>query len=324
MTYWYRPKPIDKSCLESHLMQECHQLHKAGCESTGVYPLSSGISVFCDMSTAGGGWQLLLTQTHAMDQYDGSTSPFVVDLNTQFPDPNKQYSRNWTPLIKPQVLDEFLLTSTADNDYVRFVTSKFCAWQTQTCGGGSTHLQIANGQTYNSNGEALSDYIYFNGCALDGGCHNQGTDGVGFGKNSGYTYGPAGCYGGCWTNDKGAFYWGENSEKDTIMSYYWRPKYSSPPPSSTCKESKQVSNCQELYALGCQTTGVYQLNSMNAYCEMENNGGGWQLLVTQTHAMDQYGSSVSPFKHDLNPDTPSILTPYSRNWEAAGLKPTTG
>jgi hypothetical protein len=165
-------------------MKECNQLHKAGCESSGVYTLSSGLTVFCDMTTAGGGWQLLLTQTHAMNQYGGSVSPFVVDLNTQFPDPLKPYSRNWIGKIKPQVLDEFLLTSKADNDWVRFVTAKFCAWKTQKCGSASSHLQIASGQTYNSKGESLSGYIYFNGCAQDGGCNAQGTDGVGFGKNA--------------------------------------------------------------------------------------------------------------------------------------------
>ena len=115
------------ACTRSRKMSQCKQLSEAGCQVSDVYTLASGIKVYCDMTTAGGGWQLLLTQTHAMKQYDGTESPFVIDLNPQIPSPTSQYSRNWAQLLKPKVLDEFLLISTADNDYVRFVTSNFCA-----------------------------------------------------------------------------------------------------------------------------------------------------------------------------------------------------
>jgi len=179
------------------------------------------------MDIAGGGWQLLLTQTHAMNQYAGSTSPFYQDLNVDHPSPTQPYSLNWEKngKVSPNAKDEFLITSTFDNDWVRFVTSKWCGWKTQKCGSASSHLQIANGQTYNSKGQSLSGYVYFNGCAYDGGCKSTGTDGVGFGKHSGHTYGPSGCYGVCWSQkSRGAFFWGANTEKSTIMAYYWRPK----------------------------------------------------------------------------------------------------
>merc|ERR1719506_1223969 len=91
--------------------------------------------------------------------------------------------------------------SKSNKDYVRFVTSKFCGWNEKQCGSAKTHLQIANGQTYNSKGQKLAGYVYFNGCALDGGCKNQGVDGVAFGKYPSWANGPSGCYGGCWNGD---------------------------------------------------------------------------------------------------------------------------
>merc|ERR1739848_744564 len=98
-------------------------LRQAGCQSSGKYTLTSGFEVFCRMDIAGGGWQLLLTQTHAMTQYSGSTSPLIKDLNPNNPNPSNPYSRNWNGKITPNGNDEFLLTSSADDDWVRFVTS---------------------------------------------------------------------------------------------------------------------------------------------------------------------------------------------------------
>ena len=59
------------ACMRANRMSQCKQLHEAGCQISGVYTLASGLKVYCDMITADGGWQLLLTQTHAKDQYSG-------------------------------------------------------------------------------------------------------------------------------------------------------------------------------------------------------------------------------------------------------------
>merc|ERR1712187_268143 len=155
-------------------------------------------------------------------QFAGSVSPFRKDLNAGSPSTYKAYSRNWEMSgLTPKPGDDILLKSSKDKDWVRFRISKFCGWEQKKCGSATSHVQIANGQTYNSKGQSLPGFVYFNGCARDGGCNSKGVDGVAFAKNSGWAHGPAGCYGGCWTNDDGAFYWG-TSIIDTTMTYWYR------------------------------------------------------------------------------------------------------
>ena len=42
---------------------------------------------YCDQDTDGGGWMLLVTQSDAINQYDGSVNPMNQDLNIDNPDP---------------------------------------------------------------------------------------------------------------------------------------------------------------------------------------------------------------------------------------------
>ena len=61
---------------------------------------------YCDMSTDGGGWQLLLTLTDEQDQYTGSVSPFLNDLNATKPSVTNPYSRDWTGIVDPTSGDQ--------------------------------------------------------------------------------------------------------------------------------------------------------------------------------------------------------------------------
>merc|ERR1712032_892570 len=100
-------------------------LRKSGCTSSGIYQLSSGIKVYCDMKTAGGGWQLLLTKKNPKSHFSGSVSPFLKDLNPNSPSTTQPYARNWQKSgLVAESGDEFLIMSKSNKDYVRFMTSK--------------------------------------------------------------------------------------------------------------------------------------------------------------------------------------------------------
>merc|ERR1711966_309913 len=64
---------------------------------SGVYTIG-GYQVYCEMSTDGGGWMLLLSQTDVHSQYSGSVNPLSQDLNTNDPSVTSGYSRNWNNL----------------------------------------------------------------------------------------------------------------------------------------------------------------------------------------------------------------------------------
>ena len=92
---------------------------------------------YCDLSMDGGGWQLLLTLTEAQQQYAGSVSPFLNDLNATKPSVTNPYSRDWTGIVDPTSGDQILIQN-AVGEYVKFIVTEWCGWDASasTCTGG--------------------------------------------------------------------------------------------------------------------------------------------------------------------------------------------
>lgn len=120
-------------------------------------------------------------------------------------------------------------------DWVRFVVTKWSpsinnvanGWETTLRDDKteSSHAYWAYGQLFNSQGQALSGYYYFNSCALGGTCGTSGSDGVGFGKDTRWTDKTTGVYGGGYDGTtKARFYWGTSTEvTNTRFTYWYRP-----------------------------------------------------------------------------------------------------
>ena len=92
-------------------------------------------------------------------------------------------------------------------------------------------------------------------------------------------------------------------------------------------------SCKDALAKGQTSSGVYKVNfggsdAFPAYCDQDSNGGGWTLLLTVTDPTNNLPGDVgvSPFETPLNPDAPSLSTPYARVWNNAGvgLQPVVG
>jgi len=197
-------------------------------------------TVYCEMTLANGGWQLVLSLTHGNNQYGGTTSPFIHDLNANNPTLTGKYSRDWRKRIDPAKGHEWLLRR-QNKDWVRFEqTYDWCGWNNRgSCHGVSSHLQFTRGKLFDMNGKGpLREkngrnrlMERFNGCAYDGNCGSGNGDGVGFGSGPSWSHG-AGNYGdvyGAGYNNRGAggssMYWGSNSEQQNSLpyNYFWRP-----------------------------------------------------------------------------------------------------
>lgn len=186
--------PGGGACLKS-----CSAIKKSDSKSkSGVYSIcpdgkdSSKITVYCDQTTQGGGWMLMLTQDHATDQYSKSVNPLTQNLNANKPSPTGRYSRDWskTEIASPPGGSEFLLKRGTSGQFVRFVQGKdkkFCGFghQTTDCNNKDAnvgHGYYTEGTAFDQDNKLLPKVKYFNGCNYGGGCGSSGVDGIGFGS----------------------------------------------------------------------------------------------------------------------------------------------
>lgn len=70
--------------------------------------------------------------------------------------------------------------------------------------------------------------------------------------------------------------------------------------------------------LGCacanQQTGKIEVDGVSVFCDGDTDGGGWLLLLSQNSVSNQYSGSKNPLTQELNVNTPSPDSQYSRNW----------
>lgn len=301
------------------------------------------VKMYCETGKGGGAWMLLVTQKDPRSDHSGAVSPFGANKNTDQPTFNNIYSRNYNALFTPKHGDEFMVVkhdsrekTIVSDDFRTFRTECFSQWagKKKCYGGGQNsvgdnHGQIAYGQTYRPDGKPEVGYLYFNGCAYDGGCASTGSDAYGFSKNENYSCGGCGgkgAYGAGW-DGKGAganFYWGAavQSAKTFNMLYFWRPaewthkKVDFTPGKESCGDlpKEYPSGVYDGIKIGGKAVGG------GVFCQQKYNGGGWHLIATSTNGKTQYGGAVSMFVHNLNPEDPSMYHAYSRNWKTHGLK----
>ena len=192
----------------------------------GAYSLGNAKLHYClmDSSYDGGGWTMLYSMNHGNNFASGSNYSFSVNVGNpttinDFTAGNWGYDRRNT--FTPAANDQFLIRRSDNNDWKRFVVSNWSptdnnvsnGWETLKLPNGSNtgHPQWATGQMYDSNGNAVTNHIYFNGCAKGGNCNSGGGDGSGFGNYS------------QWLDAVGnsAFGGGYNSQSNGGSPLYW-------------------------------------------------------------------------------------------------------
>lgn len=276
--------------------ETCKSALQFGRSSDGVNKLSMsntmvGTDHYClqNSSYAGGGWTLLLSQNDPVNFAPGSNYAFDITVGDASTGLTNDYGLDRRGTFVPIPGDEFLLRREDTKDWVRFVVSIWSptynnvanGWDTtkDTSGGERSHPHWAKGKLYNSKGQLLSGYEYFNGCALGGSCYTSNSDGVGFGKavvapdiqaSSGGVYG-----GGYDGSVKARFYWGTSTEvTNTRFTYWYRPAtslldsamylWNFNEPSGTRYDSKQRTAITEVYGTVSSTQG-FAPNTNAAY-----------------------------------------------------------
>ncbi len=209
----------------------------------GAYSLGSAKMHYClmDSSYNGGGWTMLwsMNDGNAFASGTNYTCNCTVgnpSSNSDFLTGNWGYDRRNT--FTPQANDQFLIRRSDNNDWKRFVVNQWCptvagesdGWTTlqNVDGSASGHPQYAQGQMYDSSGNAVSGVIYFNGCAIGGNCGSGNGDGSGFSDFKSWSYGAGGsrCWGGGYdgnSNGGSPLYWDTTKTGSSVyMQMYYR------------------------------------------------------------------------------------------------------
>jgi hypothetical protein len=213
----------------------------------GGYSSGNAKKHYClmDSNYDGGGWTMLAAMNHGNDFKSGTNYTFGVDVGSpssasDFLASDWGYDRKNT--FTPADSDQFMIRRSDTNAWVRFVVgtngwsptenSEGSGWETlkSTDGSDQGHQFYAEGQTYDSSGNAISNAIYFNGCSHGGNCASGGGDASGFGTHKAWSANHSGekVWGGGYNsvNAGGSPLCWENSwltqDSTTYIQYFYR------------------------------------------------------------------------------------------------------
>ncbi len=209
----------------------------------GAYSNANAKRHYCLMDGAydGGGWTMIWSMNDGNTFASGTNYTCNCDVGNPVSDSdfltgNWGYDRRNT--FTPAANDQFLIRRSDNNDWKRFVVSQWCptvagvadGWTTlnNVDGSNSGHPQYAEGQMYDSSGNAVSGVIYFNGCAIGGNCGSGGGDGSGFSDFKSWSYGAGGsrCWGGGFdgaSQGGSPLYWDTTKTGSSVyMQMYYR------------------------------------------------------------------------------------------------------
>jgi hypothetical protein len=200
--------------------------------------------------------------------------------------------------------DEFMMRREDTKDWVRFVVYAWSptannvanGWETTKWvdGGESSHTQFADGQTYNSAGQAIGGYMWMNACSIGSGCGATGGDFIGFSSFSvwadqGRTYGDGWIGGHAW-------FWGNEyipPGQLTRMTVWYRPSGTRETPSSAYYVNPLLQKCNpgQYYSLTVSTCVPCDPGSYATYHNIQSKCTpcplGWTNIITGATSVDQ-------------------------------------
>lgn len=104
------------------------------------------VPVWCDMETGPGGWTLLLSYDHKLDQIPGSPNPLALDWNPTAPAETTNYGRNWNLIIPNHVItggSEIMLKRIPNGATQRFTVTRWVGWDVD-CDEWDAHCGYSN------------------------------------------------------------------------------------------------------------------------------------------------------------------------------------
>ena len=301
--------------------------------------------VYCDQKTQGGGWLLLHTHINPKGMFGGSRHPLKHNYNPDSPDPTKGYSRDWGSLKNPKKGSEVMVAKTKGGADQRVaVVDHFCGWDSRdkhVCTGcHGTYARVRVRQP-NSN-SFYSGTSWLNSCSNCGGCNSHGCDAIGLNINhadySAFYGGSQQLYGTGWNGRSCYMFWAKSRVESYPFTVWHREPSSRDPTLAMRMQGAIAGSSKATPATSCQSiktsapaapTGKYWVRDgrnevIPVWCEMQEKGGGWMLLITSTHPNNMISGSRHPLGSvNINADNPGPSHSYTRDWRGRAT-PKTG